>query len=195
METRKTIRGREISDMNTVFSFMCLVGLLFAQQSEAHEAHADTPETWLQQPEAHANTPETWLLLHNAVRAKVGAEPLTWNTTLEDYAKNYSQVRSGDCALIHSMGPYGENIYWGEGDGAVDAAGAMKCWVDDEIDHYDHHSNLCLHGVDCRHYTQIVWKDTKQVGCGMAKCAKCENKVFITCSYCPQGNWRGQRPY
>jgi len=44
----------------------------------------------------------------------------------------------------------------------------------------------------CGHYTQIVWRDTKQVGCGVAR----DNRREIwVCNYDPPGNWVGHRPY
>ncbi|KAL5707217.1 hypothetical protein ACHQM5_025294 [Ranunculus cassubicifolius] len=162
--------------MKLLLSLLCLMGL-FSHVSQAQD------------------TPAKWLLLHNVVRAKVAVGPLLWNKTLENYAKNFSQSRSGDCELIHSQGPYGENIYWGQGEGVVDATAAMKAWSDDEIEFYDYKSNMCAEGQQCGHYTQIVWRNTKQVGCGMAICTDAENKVFITCNYYPPGNYEGERPY
>ncbi|KAF9587688.1 hypothetical protein IFM89_004520 [Coptis chinensis] len=163
---------------SAVLTFTCMVGLL---------AHLHVVQA--------IDTPEKWVKLHNDVRAKVGVGPLRWNRTLENYAKNYAIKRSGDCELIHSHGPYGENIYWGQGEGVTDAAAAMRCWVDEEIDYYDYNANTCIDGKDCLHYTQIIWKNTVQVGCGMAQCTTVANKVFISCNYYPPGNFVGQRPY
>jgi hypothetical protein len=42
------------------------------------------------------------------------------------------------------------------------------------------------------HYTQMVWKDTKQVGCGVA--AGSVND-YLVCRYSPTGNSIGKAPY
>jgi len=38
------------------------------------------------------------------------------------------------------------------------------------------------------HYTQMVWKNTKEVGCGFAGSS-------LVCRYSPPGNYFGQKPY
>nr|ACD49673.1 pathogen-related protein 1 alternative isoform [Cucumis melo var. inodorus] len=50
---------------------------------------------------------------HNAARAQVGVGPVHWNKTVADYAHQYANKRIKDCNLVHSKGPYGENIAWG----------------------------------------------------------------------------------
>jgi hypothetical protein len=44
----------------------------------------------------------------------------------------------------------------------------------------------------CGHYTQIVWRNTKSVGCAVARGKGVE--VWV-CNYDPPGNYAGQRPY
>ncbi|XP_057953044.1 pathogenesis-related protein PRB1-2-like [Malania oleifera] len=139
------------------------------------------------------SSPQDFLQLHNEARRAVGVRPLQWDATLEAFAQNYAQQRFGDCALIHSGGPYGENIYVGYGEGFTDAAAAMKYWVD-EKNYYNYDSNTCAIGRECLHYTQIVWRNTHRVGCGRSPCSD-GSSVFITCNYDPPGNVAGQRPY
>ncbi|CAN6482172.1 unnamed protein product [Victoria cruziana] len=126
---------------------------------------------------------------HNTARAAVGVGPLAWNDTVAGYAEAYADRRAADCALIHSGGPYGENIYWNSGD--ADAADAIDYWVSEEA-YYDYDSNTCI-GWECLHYTQIVWRDTTRLGCAKVTCNG--GGTFITCNYDPPGNIVGQRPY
>ena len=42
------------------------------------------------------------------------------------------------------------------------------------------------------HYTQVVWRDTKEVGCGIATGS---NTDYLVCRYSPGGNVIGQKPY
>lgn len=137
-----------------------------------------------------------FLFRHNLVRARKWETPLTWDSELEKYAKWWAeQRRAGDCAAVHSFpeGEFklGENIYWGSGS-TWTPTDAVKAWADEEK-FYDYDSNSCANGQMCGHYTQIVWKDTKRVGCARVLCNT--GDVFITCNYYPPGNYIGQRPY
>merc|ERR1711874_32784 len=129
---------------------------------------------------------------HNKARAEVGVPPLTWNHTLAVYAKNYANSRIQDCKLEHSdynAVDYGECI--AEGYDVLKPQDAVKAWVA-EKPNYDHASNKCV-GGECGHYTQVVWRDTKYLGCARAKCKN--GWMFVTCNYYPPGNYEGERPY
>lgn len=155
-------------------ALLCVMGLAQAHVSQAQ------------------NSPQNFLDLHNNIRKVVGVGPLKWDTTLEAYARDYAKVRSKDCELIHSNGPYGENIYWGFGEGFTDGKAAMKLWAD-EKEYYDYESNSCADGKECLHYTQIVWKNSKRLGCARARCH--DDYYFITCNYDPPGNINGEKPF
>ncbi|KAJ8616557.1 hypothetical protein MRB53_035929 [Persea americana] len=51
----------------------------------------------------------------NEVRARHGLPLLKWDFKLAKFAKWYANQRRSDCALIHSSGDLGENIFWGKG--------------------------------------------------------------------------------
>ena len=59
------------------------------------------------------NTAQDFVNLHNSPRADVGVGNVTWNATVAAYAQSYANQRAGDCRLVHSGGPYGENLFWG----------------------------------------------------------------------------------
>ncbi|KAK4405151.1 Pathogenesis-related protein PR-1 type [Sesamum angolense] len=61
------------------------------------------------------NSPNDFLKAHNVGRAQVGVPPLAWSETLVAYARDYAKQRSGDCAMKHSDGPYGETWQQGRG--------------------------------------------------------------------------------
>ncbi|KAF7806615.1 pathogenesis-related protein PR-1-like [Senna tora] len=128
----------------------------------------------------------------NAARSILRMRPLVWDPKLARYARWYANQRRYDCALKHSNGPYGENIFWGSGSGWT-AAEAAVAWVG-ERKYYDHGSNTCAGGEQCGHYTQIVWKETRRVGCARVNCYGGKG-VFMTCNYDPPGNYIGERPY
>jgi pathogenesis-related protein 1 len=126
---------------------------------------------------------------HNKARAEVGVPPLKWNNTVAAYARKYANTRIADCNLEHSDGPYGECI--AEGYGNLRAADAVRMWAG-EKQYYDHKSNKCI-GGECGHYTQVVWRDTKYLGCAKVKCHN--GWMFVTCNYDPPGNYDGESPY
>ncbi|XP_010062791.1 pathogenesis-related protein PRB1-3 [Eucalyptus grandis] len=128
---------------------------------------------------------------HNAVRAKHNLPPLSWSTSLTNYARWYASQRRGDCALIHSTSNYGENIFWGQGKHWM-PKDAVAAWAAEEA-YFDYNSNTCMAGKDCTHYTQLVWRTTQKVGCAQIVCNS--GDTFITCEYSPHGNVIGERPY
>ncbi|KAJ8769063.1 hypothetical protein K2173_024059 [Erythroxylum novogranatense] len=136
------------------------------------------------------DTPEDFVQAHNAARAQVGVGPVIWDDTVAAYAQDYANKRAGDCGLVHSGGPYGENIAMSGGD--LSGTEAVKLWVD-EKPYYDYDSNSCTNGQQCLHYTQVVWNNTFSVGCGKVRCSN--GGTFITCNYDPYGNIIGERPY
>ncbi|KAJ8750799.1 hypothetical protein K2173_015980 [Erythroxylum novogranatense] len=149
--------------------------------------NADLPS----QPGQYLSLANQYLAPHNAARAALRLGPLVWDTRLERYAEWYADNRREDCNLKHSNGPYGENIFWGSGSG-WSAAQAVAEWVS-ERKWYDYYSNSCADTGDCGHYTQIVWRDTKRVGCASVTCD--DGDTFTTCNYDPPGNFVGERPY
>ncbi|KAF3604472.1 hypothetical protein F2Q69_00034042 [Brassica cretica] len=99
--------------------------------------------------------------------------------------------RRYDCSLTHSTGPYGENLFWGSGSDWTPTF-AVESWTV-EAKSYNHMTNSCEGGM-CGHYTQIVWRDTKRIGCARVVCENGAG-VFITCNYDPPGNYVGENPY
>lgn len=137
------------------------------------------------------NSIQDYLSAHNKARAVVGVGPLRWNDALAAYAQKYANQRKGDCKLVHSSGPYGENLFGGSGK-AWTAIEAVNLWVS-EKPYYNYNTNKCAAGKACGHYTQVVWRNTQYVGCARVVCAS--GGIFITCNYNPPGNYVGQKPY
>lgn len=131
---------------------------------------------------------------HNGARRAVGIPSLRWNTTLFKFAQTWANsIRDSECSFDVSPYPYGENIYMtGESEEPTCKA-AVGVWVS-EKEFYNHATNSCVDGEACEQYTQIVWKDTTDVGCAKATCA--DNSAYIwVCEYNPPGNYEGQKPY
>ncbi|MEM1308902.1 MAG: CAP domain-containing protein, partial [Cyanobacteria bacterium P01_H01_bin.153] len=119
------------------------------------------------------------LAAHNAARQEVGVADLTWSADLAAYAQEWAnQLMQAGGTLRHRSAAdraqysVGENL---SGSQSSAAGGAMQhpsrvvaAWVTEKAD-YDYASNSCASGKVCGHYTQIVWRETTAVGCGVAR--------------------------
>jgi pathogenesis-related protein 1 len=129
------------------------------------------------------------LAAHNAVRAQVGVAPLSWSDRLAASSQNWADTLLERRQFFHRPNStFGQNLFEIRG-AAASPARVVEAWAA-ESRNYNHSSNTCR-GV-CGHYTQIVWSDTKEVGCAVARSASRE--VWV-CEYDPPGNWIGKRPY
>lgn len=137
------------------------------------------------------DSPQDFLNAHNSARAAVGVGQMTWDNKVASYAQQYAKSHIGDCSLVHSGGPYGENLAWSSGD--LSGTDAVRMWVNEKAN-YNYGSNTCASGKVCGHYTQVVWRKSVRLGCAKVRCNN--NKgTFIGCNYDPPGNYIGQKPY
>lgn len=134
---------------------------------------------------------------HNAQRARVGVPPLAWSDRLASIAQNWADNLMARGRFEHSPNSeLGENLFELQGTGAGVAAApaqVVEDWAAEARD-YDYRSNSCRDV--CGHYTQVVWRETKTVGCAVARGAGGVGwrEVWV-CEYNPPGNWQGQRPW
>jgi len=124
---------------------------------------------------------------HNGYRAKHCAPPLTWSKQLADVAQKWANtLRDKGCVFGHSPGAkYGENLAAGTV-GALDPESTVAMWYD-EIKLYKFPNGGF--SMQTGHFTQVVWRSTKQVGCGHVTC---NNNDIYVCNYDPPGNWEGK---
>ena len=138
---------------------------------------------------AQDGAPQEMLAAHNAVRAKVGVPPLVWSETLARAAQEWANTLIAERRFDHRpKSKYGENMYRTDG-GRTAPQKVIEQWAA-EAANFDYRSNKCK-GV-CGHYTQIVWRDTKEVGCAVARGG---SREIWVCEYTPPGNYVGRRPY
>ncbi|ESQ51104.1 hypothetical protein EUTSA_v10022890mg [Eutrema salsugineum] len=129
-------------------------------------------------PSKAQDSPQDYLTAHNQARTAVGVAPIQWDERVAAYARSYADQRRGDCRLIHSGGPYGENLAWGSSD--LSGVRAVNLWVNEKAN-YNYPSNTC-NGV-CGHYTQVVWRNSARLGCAKVRCNN--GGTIIVCSYDP----------
>lgn len=126
--------------------------------------------------------------LHNKARAEVGLPPITYSSKLAESAEHYSQDlsrRFGDSiTLVHSTGQYGsvgENLY--ANTGGSTCAGAMDYWVGKEKPLYRVGTAVDGPGFkEYGHYTQIVNRQVKQVGCS-TETTGTNKRCYFVCHY------------
>jgi pathogenesis-related protein 1 len=145
------------------------------------------------------------LVAHNAVRASASPTPspalpaLTWSPDLEIAAQRWAD----GCQWRHTpnlgaMG-MGQNLAGGGPQASWALTDFVTGWADEAV-FYDYAANTCAAGEACGHYTQLVWRGTAEVGCGVAMCPSAPPTFtqpwkYLVCNYSPPGNWVGQRPY
>lgn len=119
----------------------------------------------------------------NTFRTQHNASSVVYNNTLAKFASSYLSSLS-NCEFEHSGGSFGENLAIGCSD---TVSGCVELWGN-ERDKYDFGNP----GFDKEtgHFTQLVWKNTTDVGCGRKWCGK--KRWYLVCEYWPRGNILGQ---
>ncbi len=163
----------------------------FAASEAGHEAREATG--------SNMNEDEVQKLLreHNRVRSDVDVEPVVWSSAIAEHAQEWADhLADTDCRMKHRpktgewSGSYGENLFIGTA-GYYGVVDAVEGW-ESEKKFYKGGPISRSNFQQVGHYTQMVWSDTSEIGCGKAEC---EGKVIIVCNYDPPGNVLGRKPY
>lgn len=128
---------------------------------------------------------------HNEFRKLKNLPELVWDDELAEFANEWALnlKNSRKCKMKHrDKNKFGENLAWGKGTN-FKSKDVVKMWHDEEAN-YNYANNSCK--SVCGHYTQVVWKNSKKLGCAMATCG---NEEVWVCNYDPPGNYVGQKPY
>ena len=131
---------------------------------------------------------------HNKFRKMHHVPPLKLNKDICIISENYAKTLATKLkCLQHSDNEYkgeplGENLFccWGM---EVTGHGISKHWYD-EIKKYNFNGDW---QSGCGHFTQLVWKDTKEVGFGKWKDKN--GKTYVVANYFPAGNYMGTFKY
>lgn len=151
-------------------------------------------------PHTHPPASEAARLLtvHNAERTRLGLPPLTWNASLARDAGDYARVLLARGRLEHAGARdrkgSGENLWMGTAE--TWSSDAMVGMFLDERRYFRAAAfpdvSLTGNWADVGHYTQIVWRDTREVGCAIDTG---NGMDVLVCRYYPAGNVVGQAPY
>jgi uncharacterized protein YkwD len=134
------------------------------------------------------------LTVHNQERAAVGVPPLVWSNSLAAGAQTWAQNLATTGNFAHDPNipkGVGENIA-----GFFPSSGVgqgQSLWVNEKK---DWHGGVLTpeNWSQTGHYTQMVWKNTQEVGCGTGSGAGHPFNILV-CRYSPAGNFMGQAPF
>ncbi|MBA3499485.1 MAG: hypothetical protein H0T65_03875, partial [Deltaproteobacteria bacterium] len=120
---------------------------------------------------------------HNAHRARHCAAPLAWSPKLAQAAQSWADaLKAQGCKFGHKpRNPFGENLAAGTS-GTLDGQAVADMWYD-EVKLYKFPDGGF--SMQTGHFTQVVWRQTTQIGCGVATCNGMD--IFV-CEYDPAGN-------
>jgi uncharacterized protein YkwD len=105
---------------------------------------------------------------------------MVYNQKISEYAQEWADKLGAENRMYHrGAKQYGENIWYGSGQATADKA--FWGWYA-EIG-----GSKCKEGENglinkCGHFTQIVWKGSTELGCGIAMGS------VVVCNYFPPGN-------
>jgi hypothetical protein len=125
---------------------------------------------------------------HNRYRAEVGVPPLAWSPTLASHAQQWANQGR----FQHSSGTgEGENLWMGTSR-RFSPTQMVGSWGDEKRSFVrGTFPNVSSTGnwANVGHYTQVIWRNTTQVGCGGVDVGG--NYIFV-CRYSSPGNVMGQ---
>jgi hypothetical protein len=156
-------------------------------------------------------------------------EPFCWKATVATTAQGWADGCSASHNPNLEVLGLGENIYYCASSDSSCPTNALTQSVTRwaaEVASYDYPSNTCSQRCQggtnngaacttasqcpgnglcsnvCGHYTQLVWRDTIYVGCGVKNCTtgspfgpSFPNWTIVVCNHDPPGNFIGQQPY
>ena len=132
---------------------------------------------------------------HNKYRIEVGVPPLRWSDALARSAQQWADHLAANHQLVHSRSRFGENLWQGT-TRAYSLTQMVGSWGGEKKNFIPNrtfpHVSTTGRWEDVGHYTQVVWKNTTEVGCGFASDG---HNDFLVCHYNPAGNVLGQSVY
>lgn len=139
-----------------------------------------------------------WELLaaHNLERDRMKVPRLSWSQELARDAQQWAQHLAELGQMQHTTqtqrNSTGENLWMGQA-GYFSPRSMVETFLEEKKDfRAGEFPNVSRTGrwQDVGHYTQIIWANTQEVGCAMARG---KGNDFLVCRYRPGGNWIGQK--
>lgn len=153
----------------------------------------DSEESPVKEPHNEAPVEDSYAYsfvnLHNEKRGTRGAQNLTWSSSLAQQAR-------GDCRcdFQHHTNGYGQNIWMGKGSVYTTKSSPRDATVSWYKENSLYNYNSPVFNSQTGHFTQMVWKSTRQLGCATVKCGEGQYSgwTYTVCNYKPAGNAMGE---
>ncbi|MDE1905456.1 MAG: hypothetical protein KGH75_03280 [Rhodospirillales bacterium] len=162
----------------------------------------DTPDDSQNNPDSTQASPDDTqnsqdsiaelLAAHNQYRASLGLPPLHWSSRLAEKAQSWAEHLAAIGQLVHSGS--GQNLAMAS-PGSESLTQLVQLWGSEQANFTDGvFPDISTTGnwMDVGHYSQMVWRATTEVGCGLAEG---NGSDFLVCDYDPPGNVMGERAY
>jgi hypothetical protein len=136
------------------------------------------------------------LAAQNKYRLEVGEPPLVWSDRIALSAQTWAEHLANVVhAMVHSGAiATGENLAtWPAGHATLTRL--VKIWGDEKQYFVDSAFPAISNTGDWKtvgHYSQLVWKNTTEVGCGLATGG---GQDYLVCQYNPQGNMANEKAF
>jgi len=158
-----------------------------------------TIEKCLIKDQLHGEYQELQLQKHNFYRAKHGSPPMSLDAQLMDGAEKWAKTIASRGSMDHSSEAQdrgiGENLWYG--------CGLASSWQDKATDMwyaavlnpgYNFHAKDQITKSDgINFFTQVIWKDSINLGIGEAKTKKGDmDCIYVVARYYPGGNVPGE---
>ncbi|NNM76144.1 SCP-like extracellular [Sphingomonas sp. ID1715] len=140
---------------------------------------------------------ERLLAAHNRERALVGVPALTWDKRLAADAAIWADALARTGSFEHSPADpsdpdvQGENL-WAGTPGAWAPEEMVGYWIAEKRDYRPGVFPSVSRSGDLEkvgHYTQLIWRSTRKVGCALARSTK---EDILVCRYAEGGNVLGE---
>jgi hypothetical protein len=119
---------------------------------------------------------------------------MVWSDELAAGAQEWAER----CRFEHSSGDYGENLAWSSSESAQPPLLAnlwpneiTKTEIKGSVSNFE--KDWISQNPQIGHYTQVVWADSYELGCGSQVCPG--DGTYMVCRYNPSGNWIGEPVY
>lgn len=138
------------------------------------------------------------LAAHNRERAIMGVPNLAWDDQLQASAQSWAAHLATSGRFEHAAdspsNPEGENL-WAGTKGAFPVEAMVDGWVREK--RYFKRGTFPDNSItgrveDIGHYTQLMWRSTRRVGCAIATG---DREDVLVCRYGEAGNYTGERPF
>lgn len=161
--------------------------------------------------------------MHNEPRRRYGLPELVWDDSLAQLAQTWADTcywghwasektkKALGADYIEKPRLAGENLSIWSDNFTTMLAGqyGTSLWTEEEPNYKcgaPIDGNECS-GGQCGHWTQMMWKDTKRIGCALRTCTDGvdprswsqsigdSNSKYLVCQYDPPGNFTGRAPF